>query len=78
MDRKLQTEAANAAIHKALSEIIAAGHDMQDVSNVLFAYSLKMMIEHNGQPGVARHLKMVGRRLSDPRAKPFSGPPFMH
>ncbi|WP_420604749.1 hypothetical protein [Methylobacterium sp.] len=78
MDRKTQTEAANTAVHAAVAGICAAGHDPQDVANVLFAYALKMMTDHNGQPAVARHLQAIGLQLANPHTKPFSGPPSRH
>ena len=63
MDRKTQTEAANTAVHAAVAGICAAGHDPQDVANVLFAYALKMMTDHNGTPQLRATCKPSGCNL---------------
>ena len=54
------------------------GGGRKSSERLLFAYALKMMTDHNGQPAVARHLQAIGLQLANPHTKPFSGPPSRH
>jgi hypothetical protein len=77
-DRHKQTEAAGDALLPLLNELMAQGHEDQDLSNALFGYAMSIMVRHHGKHGVARHLYMMALKFADPHQDPLNGPQIRH
>ncbi|MGX9984539.1 hypothetical protein [Methylobacterium fujisawaense] len=78
MDRSREVEAANVAVHEAISRLIEEGHDPQDLANVLFAYAMSSMVQTHGRKDVARHLYAMSVKFADEHQNPLRGSPSKH
>lgn len=73
MDRSREIDAASAAVHDALKDLAADGHERQDLANVLFAYAMNLMVADHGRQGVAQHLFAVAVKFADEDHNPLQG-----